>query len=122
MRVLGLGQPVLQHEGGDALVVHPLGDVPTFLRDHELRMSAARRDHDRHPVGLLLRRQKGVDGRVVNHRELFRQFGIVGSREDLGSRLLLGARRTVRPKPDLIAALSAGDHGGKNEGSTNQSG
>ena len=113
MRVLCLRQPVLQYECRDAMLIHPFGDVPSFLGDDELRMPAARGDHYGHPVGLLLRRQERVDRGVVDHGELFRQLRIVGGRKDLGGRLLLGARRAVRPETDLLAAFGAPKGGRK---------
>ena len=56
----GAGEAVLEDEGGDAKVVEPVGDLPTFFVDDELGMASAGCDDDGRAIGFVLGREEDV--------------------------------------------------------------
>ena len=109
------GQAVLQDDRGDAVLVEPVGNVPTFLVDDELGVAAAGRDHQGRAVGFVFGRKENIDGRIMHHREALGEFGVVGFFEDFLRGFIFGTGRTFWPEPDFVAAVDGEGESGEEE-------
>ena len=72
---------MLEHEGGDAEIVHEFGRLHAFADEAELPMAAARDDDHGGAVGLVLGRGEDGDGGVVDvgDRASLDDFGFVAA-------------------------------------------